>query len=175
MKQKILVIDDDPKIVQALQIRLKSAGYEVLTAADGVYGLRLAMEAKPDLAILDIIMPVGGGFSVAFRLREQDSEMPVIFITASKKAGLREMAKNLAAVSFLEKPYEPEELLAAVANALRTKPASASPADRPDTSKAQVTASAMVTAAGAALVSHPDIRNESHRRSAEMPLRDCIS
>ena len=145
MKKKILVIDDDPKIVQALQIRLKSAGYEVLTAADGVYGLRLAMEGKPDLVILDIIMPVGGGFSVAYRLREQASEMPIIFITASKKAGLREMAKNLAAVSFLEKPYEPEELLAAVAKALSAKPVS--PVGAPDTPKPQVTASAMATPA----------------------------
>jgi DNA-binding response OmpR family regulator len=143
MKKKILVIDDDPKIVQALQIRLKSAGYEVLTAADGVYGLRLAMEGKPDLVILDIIMPVGGGFSVAYRLREQASKVPIIFITASKKAGLREMAKNLAAVSFLEKPYEPEELLAAVAKALSAKPVS--PVGAPDTLKPQVTASAMAT------------------------------
>jgi len=53
---KILVIDDDPKIVQGLKIRLSSAGYAVLTAGDGVYGLRLAMEGKPDLVILDIMI-----------------------------------------------------------------------------------------------------------------------
>ena len=151
MKKKILVIDDDPKIVQALQIRLKSAGYEVLTAADGVYGLHLAREGKPDLVILDIMMPVGGGFSVAHRLREQALEVPVIFITASKQAGLREMANHLGTVGFLEKPYEQEELLAAVAKALRTKPAS--PAGRPDTSKPQVTASVRATAAGNSLAS----------------------
>ena len=154
MKKKILVIDDDPKIVQALQIRLKSAGYEVLTAADGVYGLHLAREGKPDLVILDIMMPVGGGFSVAHRLREQALEVPVIFITASKQAGLREMANHLGTVGFLEKPYEQEELLAAVAKALRTKPAS--PAGRPDTSTPQVTAGVRATAAGNSLASHPD-------------------
>jgi DNA-binding response OmpR family regulator len=154
MKKKILVIDDDPKIVQALQIRLKSAGYEVLTAADGVYGLHLAREGKPDLVILDIMMPVGGGFSVAHRLREQALEVPVIFITASKQAGLREMANHLGTVGFLEKPYEQEELLAAVAKALRTKPAS--PAGRPDTSTPQVTASVRATAGGNSLASHPD-------------------
>ena len=153
MKKKILVIDDDPKIVQALHIRLKSAGYEVLTAADGVYGLHLAREGKPDLVILDIMMPVGGGFSVAHRLREQALEVPVIFITASKQAGLREMANHLGMVGFLEKPYEQEELLAAVAKALRTKPAS--PAGRPDTSTPQVTASVRATAAGNFLASHP--------------------
>ena len=153
MKKKILVIDDDPKIVQGLQIRLTSAGYEVFPAGDGVYGLSLVMERKPDLVILDIMMPAGGGFSVAHRLREQASEVPVIFITASKQQGLREMADNLGAVGFIEKPYEHEELQAAVAEALRTKPAS--PTGRPGTSTPQVTATAMATAAGNSLASHP--------------------
>ena len=152
--KKILVIDDDPKVAQGLKIRLRAAGYEVLTATDGVFGLRLALEAKPDLLILDIWMPVGGGFSVAHRLREQARMVPVIFITASKQPGLRAMADNLGAVAFLEKPYEKEDLLAAVAKALKTKPAS--PAGRPDTSKPQVTASAMATAAGNSPASHPD-------------------
>jgi DNA-binding response OmpR family regulator len=153
MKKKILVIDDDPKIVQGLQVRLQSAGYEVLTARDGVYGLRLATEAKPDLVILDIMMPIGGGFSVAHRLQELALEVPVVFITASKQAGLREMANHLGTVGFLEKPYEQEELLAAVAKALPTKPAS--PAGRPDTAQPQVTASVRATAAGNSLASHP--------------------
>jgi len=61
------------------------------------------------------MMPVGGGFSVAHRLREQALEVPVIFITASKQAGLREMANHLGTVGFLEKPYDPKELLAVVA------------------------------------------------------------
>jgi DNA-binding response OmpR family regulator len=117
--KKILVIDDDERIAQALNIRLKLAGYEVLTAADGVYGLGLAMEHKPDLVILDIWMRVGGGFSVAYRLRERAPEVPVIFITASKQAKLREMANNLGAVGFIEKPWQPEELLAAVTLALK--------------------------------------------------------
>ena len=116
---KILVIDDDAKIVQALKIRLQLAGYEVLTAADGVYGLDLAMESKPDLAIIDIMMPFGGGFSVAYRLREQAQDVPVIFITAGKQAGLRKTASELGAVGFLEKPYQSEELLAAVTLALK--------------------------------------------------------
>jgi DNA-binding response OmpR family regulator len=100
------------------------------------------------------MMPVGGGFSVAHRLREQALEVPVIFITASKQAGLREMANHLGTVGFLEKPYEQEELLAAVAKALRTKPAS--PAGRPDTSQPQVTASVRATAADNSLAGHPD-------------------
>jgi DNA-binding response OmpR family regulator len=120
MKQ-ILVVDDDPRIGRGLSVRLKFAGYEVRTAEDGVTGLKLALEIKPDLVILDIMMPVGGGYSVAYRLREQAPELPVIFITASKQPQLREMAAKLDAVGFFEKPYEFEELLAAVKAALKSE------------------------------------------------------
>ncbi len=128
---KILVIDDDAKTTRALKIRLQLAGYEVLTAADGVYGLELAMESKPDLAIIDIMMPFGGGFSVAYRLRERAQDVPVIFITASKQAGLRKKASELGAVDFLEKPYQSEELLAAVTLALKGRSPSPVTSEQP--------------------------------------------
>jgi DNA-binding response OmpR family regulator len=150
MKKKILVIDDDPKIVLALQIRLKSADYEVLTAADGVKGLLMALELKPDLVIADIMMPLGGGFSMAYRLREKAPEVPLIFITASKQQALRKMADNLGAAGFLEKPFEKDELLVTVAKALRAMLVSsvASPIiGWPDTSKLRAPASASATPA----------------------------
>ena len=143
--KKILVIDDDAKIVRALEIRLQLAGYEVLTSTDGVSGLYLATKLKPDLVIADIWMPVGGGFPLAYRLREESPEVPVIFITASKQPGLREIADKLGAANFIEKPYKKEDLLAAVDKALKAKPAS--PVGRPDTSKLQAPASAMATPA----------------------------
>jgi len=123
-KKKILVIEDDSKIALVLRLRLKAAGYEVLTAYDGVSGLNLALglEEKPDLVITDIWMPSGSGFSFAYRLRESAPNVPIIFITASKQANLRQMAKDLAAVDFFEKPYDPEELLKAVAKALERRP-----------------------------------------------------
>ena len=145
MKTKILVIDDDPKIVQVLKIRLKFEEYEVLTAADGVSGLKLALESKPDLVILDIMMPVGGGFSMAYHLRKQLPEVPIIFITASKQQGLREMADKLGASGFIEKPYEKEQLLAAVDKALKSRPTP--PVGGPDTSEPQAPASATATPA----------------------------
>ena len=145
MKTKILVIDDDSKIVQVLKIRLKAADYEVLTAADGVSGFKLALESKPDLIILDIMMPVGGGFPMAYRLRKQAPEVPIIFITASKQPGLREMADKLGAAGFIEKPYEKKDLLAAVDKALKSRPTP--PVGEPDTSKPQAPASAMATPA----------------------------
>lgn len=117
--KKILIIEDDLKIAVALAIRLEAAGYSVLTAPDGFAGLKLAVEQKPDLLLMDIWMPVGLGFSVAQRLRTLGlSGTPIIFITASRAKGLRAAAEELGAAGFFEKPYDPQALLAAVAQAL---------------------------------------------------------
>jgi DNA-binding response OmpR family regulator len=113
--KKVLVVEDDPKISAALKVRLSAAGYEVVTAADGFSGLRMTMTHRPDLLLLDIMMPIGMGFSVAERLKGLGlGEIPIIFITASKRAGLRKTAQQLGAAGFFEKPYDADELLAAV-------------------------------------------------------------
>jgi len=113
--KKILVIEDDAKIAAALRIRLQSAGYEALTADDGFSGLKMTITHKPQLILLDIMMPVGMGFSVAERLKDLGlGDIPIIFITASKRAGLRKTAQRLGAAGFFEKPYDAEELLAAI-------------------------------------------------------------
>jgi CheY-like chemotaxis protein len=117
--KKILIMEDDKKIASALAIRLEAAGYEVLTAPDGFGGLKIVLGDKPDLLLMDIWMPVGTGFSVAQRLRTLGlADIPVIFITASKLKGLRESAEKLGAVAFFEKPYDPDQLLAAISRAL---------------------------------------------------------
>jgi len=119
--KKILIIEDDTKISAALAIRLEAAGYSVLTAPDGFAGLKLAVEHKPDLMLMDIWMPVGLGFSVAQRMQSLGlSGIPIIFITASRAKGLRKAAEKLGAVAFFEKPYDSEELLAAVSRALES-------------------------------------------------------
>jgi len=120
--KKILVVEDDNKIAAALAIRLQAAGYSVLSATDGQAGLKLAVEQKPDLLLMDIWMPVGLGFSVAQRLQSLGlSGIPIIFITASRAKGLKKAAEALGAVAFFEKPYDPAALLAAVAEALKSK------------------------------------------------------
>ena len=73
---------------------------------------------KPDLVITDIWMPVGVGLSLAYRLKQSLPGLPVIFLTASRQAGLKDMARQVGAVALLEKPYEPEILLAAINHAL---------------------------------------------------------
>ena len=118
--KKILVMEDDPKIASALAIRFEAAGYAVLTATDGCTGLKLALDQKPDLLVMDIWMPVGLGFSVAQRLQTLGlGGIPIIFITASRVKGLKQAAEKLGAVAFFEKPYDPQQLLAAVADALK--------------------------------------------------------
>ena len=128
--KKILIVDDDKKIVTALTVRLKAAGYEVLGAPNGLEGIKLAVGERPDLLILDIWMPAGLGFSLAQRLKALGfDDLPIIFLTASKKHGLREAALGLGAVAFFEKPYDTKELLATIARVLKmewkTPPATA--------------------------------------------------
>lgn len=120
MKTKILLVEDDEKIVKALTIRLKSQGYDVVAVFDAVMAMAKAMEQRPDVILLDISMPGGNGFTVAERLRDSSltTGIPVIFMTASKEPGLRERAKELGAVGFLEKPFEAEELVAMIQQAL---------------------------------------------------------
>lgn len=122
--KKILIMEDDTRIAAALAIRLSAAGYDVLTASDGLEGMHLAMNDRPDLLLMDIWMPVGLGFSVAQRLKAIGlGDIPIIFITASKLKGLKEAAQSSGAVAFFEKPYDPEKLLAAVSQALNPEPA----------------------------------------------------
>jgi two-component system response regulator FlrC len=88
--------------------------------AGGAEALTLAEMKKPDLIIADIWMPVGMGFSLAHRLKESAPRIPIIFITASRQAGLRATAKEFGAVGFLEKPYDPEVLLETISQILQS-------------------------------------------------------
>jgi DNA-binding response OmpR family regulator len=120
LMKKVLIVEDDRDINEALAIRLKAAGYAVCRAEDGLMGLVTAVHERPDLMILDISMPAGDGFSIVERAREYTDlpAIPVIFITASKRPELRKAALEMGAVAFFEKPYESAELIHAVHAAL---------------------------------------------------------
>jgi DNA-binding response OmpR family regulator len=119
MMKSILIIEDDRKIALALTLRIKSAGYEATTAYDGLTGLDAAVKNPPDLVLLDICLPVGNGFTLSEKIQTLlPAPTPIIFITASKQPGFRQKADELGAAGYFEKPYEAEELLAAIQNAL---------------------------------------------------------
>lgn len=121
--KKILIVEDDQNIAKALAIRLKSAGYEVTVAPDAAAGVAAAVKIQPDLALLDISIPAGSGFTVADKIQELVvTATPIIFLTASKQPGLRQQAENLGAAGFFEKPYDADELLAAIEGALGNVP-----------------------------------------------------
>jgi two-component system, NtrC family, response regulator GlrR len=117
----IMVVDDDPKIVKALTLRLNSAGYRTVTSFNGITALILAQINKPDLIITDMWMPAGTGLSLAYRMKALMPGVPLIFLTASKQPGLEDKARELGAVGYLEKPYEPAVLLEMVARLLKEK------------------------------------------------------
>lgn len=115
---KILVIEDEEDVSKALRIRLKANGYDVVSASDSIEGVTLAHKEKPDLIILDVMIPGGGGFAVAERLKQSVKtwDIPIIFLTGIP--GTEEMAYKVGARFYFKKPYNPTELLNAIKMAL---------------------------------------------------------
>jgi CheY-like chemotaxis protein len=116
--KKILIADDDPKVTLALTRRLEANGYSVRSAPDGFAALKLAKTEHPDLILMDIWMPVGIGLSVAERMKELGLDIPVIFLTASRKPGLRQAAEKVGGAAFIEKPYDPQLMLETIEQVL---------------------------------------------------------
>jgi CheY-like chemotaxis protein len=101
-------------------VRLKSMGYTVSTAKDAASAITVVRKTSPDVIVLDVSLPAGGGFLVAERLQNliASSATPIIFVTASVKPGLRERAMKLGAVAFLAKPFDALTLADAIESAL---------------------------------------------------------
>lgn len=120
-KAKILIIEDEADVAKALSIRLKASGYNVISAADSIQGVSLAKKERPDLIILDIMLPGGGGFAVSERLKQdvETWDIPIIILTGVP--GTEEMAYKAGARFYFQKPYRPEELLRAVREIIRKK------------------------------------------------------
>lgn len=120
-KGKILVVDDEPEIVQSLTRELQSAGYEVATATDGLSATKLAIAEQPELIIMDIGLPAGHGHVVVEQLRniEDTSHIPVIFLTACTSEEDYRLAQSAGSTRYLAKTCESEALLQAVAEQLR--------------------------------------------------------
>lgn len=115
---KILVIDDEPSIVKLVTAYLKPEGYEVFTASDGPSGLKAARSFKPDLVILDIMLPGMDGIELLSRLR-RESEAYVILLTAKTEETDKIVGLSVGADDYVTKPFSPRELTARVKAALR--------------------------------------------------------
>lgn len=119
--QHILVIDDDPAITTALKRGLHYEGYEVAIAQSGKDGLALAREHYPDLVILDIMMPEMNGMEVLRRLREEDAQLPIIFLTAKDAPNDQILGLIKGADDYIVKPFNFDVLLARIQVLLRRK------------------------------------------------------
>ena len=116
--QRILVVDDDPSILKFVQANLEARGYQVLTAADGEKAIRMAEKEKPELIILDIVMPGLDGFAVCRKIREV-STVPVIMLSAREGENDRELCAACGANDYLTKPFVLKELLNMVKTMLK--------------------------------------------------------
>jgi DNA-binding response OmpR family regulator len=128
----VLVVEDDPAILQGLQESLRLERYDVLSASDGETGYRLAREKKPDLVILDLMLPKMGGFEVCRKLRSEKFAAPILMLTARGEESDRVLGLDLGADDYVTKPFSVRELLARVRALLRRASGEDSPEKLPD-------------------------------------------
>jgi CheY-like chemotaxis protein len=110
---RVLVVDDEPQVVWVIQFSLESEGYETYTACDGIEAMHQVAEHRPDLVVLDVMMPRMDGWSVLAELAKlpEDERPRVVMVTALASAGDRARAAELGAAAFVTKPFSVEELL----------------------------------------------------------------
>ncbi len=111
--RKILIVDDEPYILNILDFSLDAEGYSVLQAADGDEALRVAAEQSPDLIIMDIMMPRLDGFETCRRLKEDvhTRDIPVVLLTARNSREDRARGDEVKADGYITKPFSPQRLL----------------------------------------------------------------
>jgi DNA-binding response OmpR family regulator len=119
--ERVLLIEDDASIVAGLQLNLSLEGYDVLTAGDGEAGYRMALQSRPDLVLLDIMLPGMHGLEVLRRLRHIDADIPVLILTARGEEGDKVLGLQLGADDYISKPFNLPELRARINAALRRR------------------------------------------------------
>ena len=116
--QSIMVIDDDPLMLQLLKRTFEMEGYDAILAADGASAMMLMRDCKPDLIILDIMMPGPDGYMVLENIR-QNYDIPVIMLTGKRDMTSLQKALALGADDYVKKPFFPKELVARIRAKLR--------------------------------------------------------
>jgi len=120
-KRKILIIEDDRDIVEMLEYNLKEEGYETVSALNGEQGVELAGKERPDLIILDIMLPIMDGFEVCRTLKNDDglAHIPIIILSAKSQETDKVVGLELGADDYVTKPFSPRELIARMRAILR--------------------------------------------------------
>jgi DNA-binding response OmpR family regulator len=118
MSRKILVVDDDRKTAELIRIYLERDGYQALIAHDGRQALDLARQRRPDLIVLDLMLPMVDGLDVC-RILRADSQVPIIMLTAKTTEDDKLLGLDLGADDYITKPFSPRELVARVRAVLR--------------------------------------------------------
>ena len=118
-KVRVLIVEDDASLLFGLRKNLEFEGYDVLVASDGAQGLELAVDSKPDLVILDVMLPEMNGFEVCEVLRKNKIDVPVIFLTAKAAESDKLTGLDLGGDDYMTKPFSIRELLARIKTILR--------------------------------------------------------
>jgi two-component system alkaline phosphatase synthesis response regulator PhoP len=125
MKNKILIVEDEPAMVAGLRDNFEYEGYEVISAEDGVSGLERALADSPDLVVLDVMMPRMSGLDVCKQLKAKRPAVPIIMLTARGQEIDKVVGLELGADDYVTKPFSIRELMARVKAVLRRAPTSA--------------------------------------------------
>jgi len=125
----ILVVDDDVELSDGLRMVLERQGYRVIQARDGQQGQKQVYQQRPDLVILDMMMPRMGGYPVLEHFRNKPDAPPIIMITANEGSRHKAYAEYLGVVDYIRKPFAMERLLEAVERGLQGKSAPAKPGE----------------------------------------------
>lgn len=124
--KKVLVVDDDVKTVELVKLYLNRDGYRVITAYDGNEALKMAREGRPDLIVLDLMLPGINGLEIC-RILRNESDVPIIMLTALTTDDDRLAGLNIGADDYVSKPFSPRELAARVRAVLRRLPGERGP------------------------------------------------
>ena len=116
---RLLVVDDEATILELLSGSLRFAGFDVVTAANGTEAVRAAVVSRPDLVLLDVMMPDGDGFEVVRRIRSSGPDVPVIFLTARDEVADRVTGFALGGDDYVTKPFSLDEVLARIRAVLK--------------------------------------------------------
>jgi DNA-binding response OmpR family regulator len=121
-KARILVADDNPDILFLLRTNLDAAGFDTITATDGEMALRAIDEHRPDILLLDLMMPVLDGWGVLERLEQERSDLPIIVVSASDSAANIQRATELGATGYVTKPFNLRGLIDMIRGVLGEEP-----------------------------------------------------